>query len=464
MPKNQIFPRKFVAPLYTGATLNPINSSLIATALVSIAAYMKIPAAEATVLVTVFCLASAVAYPAAGKLAEVFGPRRLFIAGIVLVFLGGLLGGVGRNMPLLIVSRVLIGLGTSASYPAAMLLIRRRADSAGLSEPPSNVLGMLQIAASVTGVVGLPLGGVLVGLWGWRMAFWINAPFTAVAFVMALFWIPRDAPSQNTKSFKEVYSDLDGTGILGFAAMMSAFLVFLFTLPRFSWEPLALAVLFGAFLVWWELRKKRPFIDMRLLVKNRALSRVYLRYAGFMLCCYIIIYGLTQWLEAAKGMDSFTTGLLIMPMSLVSTIVAWFVSRRNMIRGTLIIAVIFCAAASASMLLLSTGSPIVLIVLITVLFGVMMGTMTIGSQTALYALAPANEMGTASGLFRTFGYIGTIASSAVINLAFQKSVSDSGMRAVAIVMIGVSALVLLLTVTDRWVMAPAKAPGTPRGL
>jgi len=461
MPKNKIFPLKFVAPLYTGATFNPINSSLIATALVAIAAYMKVPPAEATILITVFALASAIAYPAAGKLAEVFGPRRLFIVGIILVFLGGLIGGFGLNMPMLIVSRVLMGLGTSASYPAAMLLIRRRADSAGLSEPPSNVLGMLQISASVTGVVGLPLGGVLVGLLGWRVSFWINAPFTVVAFIMALLWLPKDAPGQNTKSFKEIYSNLDGTGILGFAGMMTALLVFLFTLPHFSWVSLALVILFGAFMVWWELRKNRPFIDVRLLVRNMALSRVYLRYAGFMLCCYIIIYGLTQWLEATRGLDSFMTGLLIMPMSLVSTIVAWFVSRSNMIRSTLIIAVVFCIVASVSMFFLSTGSPIIFIILITVLFGIMMGTMTIGNQAALYALAPASEMGTASGLFRTFGYIGTIASSAIINLAFQKSVSDSGVHSIAIIMIVVSALVLLLTVTDRWVM---KSPNSSKAV
>ena len=448
MPKNQVFPIKFVAPLYTGATFNPINSSLIATALVAIATHMKVPASEATILITVFALASAVAYPAAGRLAEVFGPRRLFIAGTLLVLLGGLVGGFGMNLAMLIVSRVLMGFGTSASYPAAMLMIRRRATAAGLSEPPSNVLGMLQISASVTGVVGLPLGGILVGLLGWRVAFWINAPFTIVAFVMAWLWLPKDAPS-GAKSLKAMYADLDGTGICAFAAMMTALLAFLFTL---SWVLLALGAVFGAFLVWWELRIKLPFIDVRLLVRNMALSRVYLRYAGFMLCCYIIIYGLTQWLEATRGLDSFVTGLLIMPMSLVSTIVAWFVSRSNMIRGTLIIAVTFCVVASASMFFLSKSAPIVFVVVITVLFGVMMGTMTIGNQAALYALAPATEMGTASGLFRTFGYIGTIASSAIINLAFQKGVSDAGLHKIAITMIAVSAAILLLTVTDHWVM------------
>ena len=456
MPKNQAFPTKFVAPLYMGATFNSINSSLIATALVAIATFMEVPAAQATVLVTVFYLASAIAQPTAGKLAEVFGPRRIFIGGIVLVFFGGLLGGLGQDMPMLTASRLLIGLGASASYPAAMTLIRRRADSAGLSEPPSNVLGMLQIAASVTSVVGLPLGGALVGLWGWRTAFWINVPFTAIAFLMAFFWVPKDMPSQKGKSLKEVYAELDVTGIVGFAAMMTALLVFLFTLPRLSWAPLALAVLFGAFMAWWELRNKNPFIDIRLLAKDMALTRVYLRFSGLTLCVFTIIYGLTQWLEVVKGLDPAITGLLVVPMSLVSTVLAWLVSRKNMVRAALLIAVLFSIAGSAGLFFLSAASPLALVVLVTVLFGVSMGTMAIGNQTALYALAPASQIGTASGLLRTFGYIGSIASSAMINLVFQESVSDPGLHALAIIMIVAGVLVLLLTVTDRWVMTSAK--------
>ncbi|MCL1840453.1 MAG: MFS transporter [Propionibacteriaceae bacterium] len=460
MANDPVFPSTFVAPLYMGATFNPINSSLIATALVWIATAMKVPAAQATILVTVFYLASTIAQPAAGKLSEVFGPRRVFLVGIVVLMVGAVVGGLGMNMSMLVVSRTLIGLGTSASYPAAMTLIRQRADSAGLSEPPSRVLGLLQISGSVTSVVGLPLGGVLVGLWGWRTSFWINIPFTVIALVMALRWIP-ETHTQQHRTAREIYSELDGTGILGFIVMMVALLVFLFTLPRISWVAIIVTVVFLAFLVWWELRRQRPFIDVRLIATNMPLLRVYLRFAGLMLCVFTIIYGLTQWLEVARGLDPSLTGLLVVPMSLVSTILAWFVSRSNMIRATLVIAGVFSLAASAGVFFLTTSSPIVLVILITVLFGITMGTMTIGNQTALYALVPADEIGTASGLFRTAGYIGTIASSAIINLVFAHAVSDTGVHHLGITMVIVSLIVLLLTFTDRWVMRSGAAhPGT----
>src|ERR1700756_3030033 len=118
------FGPRFVTPMLLGSALNPINSSVIATALVSIAAAMHVPVGRTAILISCLYLTSAIAQPTAGRLAEELGPRRVFLAGIVIVLAGGILGGLARDMTMLVVSRVLIGLGTSAGYPSAMLLIR----------------------------------------------------------------------------------------------------------------------------------------------------------------------------------------------------------------------------------------------------------------------------------------------------------------------------------------------------
>ena len=186
-----VFPRRFLAPLYMGSALNPVNSSVIATALVPIAAAVHVSVGATLVLVSSLYLASAIAQPTAGKLAEEFGPRRVFMVGIVTVLAGGIVGGVAQNLTTLIVARVLIGIGTSAGYPSAMLMVRRRSAQAGLAAPPGNVLGGLVIAGAVTAAVGLPVGGLLVAAFGWRATFFINVPFAVVALAMAAFWIPR---------------------------------------------------------------------------------------------------------------------------------------------------------------------------------------------------------------------------------------------------------------------------------
>ena len=135
-PVRDAFSWRFVTPMLLGSALNPVNSSVIATALVPIATALHVPVGRTAVLVSVLYLATAIAQPTAGKLSEEFGPRRVFLTGIVTVLAGGLVGGFAQNPAELMVARVLIGIGTSAGYPSAMLLVRRRSDQAGLDAPP----------------------------------------------------------------------------------------------------------------------------------------------------------------------------------------------------------------------------------------------------------------------------------------------------------------------------------------
>src|SRR5258708_10086055 len=93
------FSWRFVSPLYVASTLNPINSSVIATALVPIAHALNVPVGQTAILVSALYLASAIAQPAAGKVAEQFGPRRVLVAGILLVLLGGMLGRRAPHHP-----------------------------------------------------------------------------------------------------------------------------------------------------------------------------------------------------------------------------------------------------------------------------------------------------------------------------------------------------------------------------
>src|SRR4029077_698126 len=98
---------RFVTPQFAGSALNPINSSLIATALVPIAAALHVSVGRTAVLVSALYLATAIAQPTGGKLAEEFGARRVFMTGLWIVVAGGLVGGTGQDLTALVVARVL---------------------------------------------------------------------------------------------------------------------------------------------------------------------------------------------------------------------------------------------------------------------------------------------------------------------------------------------------------------------
>jgi Arabinose efflux permease len=106
---------RFTSPLLIGSTLNPINSSMIATALVGIGTDMHAGPGATASLISVLYLCSAVMQPTMGKLSTIFGPRRVFLSGVGILLVAGVIGALAPSFAWLLVSRALIGVGTSAA-------------------------------------------------------------------------------------------------------------------------------------------------------------------------------------------------------------------------------------------------------------------------------------------------------------------------------------------------------------
>jgi predicted MFS family arabinose efflux permease len=154
-------------------------------------------------------------------------------------------------------------------------------------------------------------------------------------------------------------------------------------------------------------------------------------------------------MEAAHGFSAYEAGLLLIPQGLLSAVTARVASHRKDVRKPLIVAAIFMLAGAVAALFLTSHSPVIAIVAVTTLFGLMAGSHNVSNQAALYREAPAEKVGTASGLLRTFGYIGSIAAATITGIAFHSGVDDAGLRHVSLILIGIGAVVLLMTVFDR---------------
>jgi cyanate permease len=172
-----------------------------------------------------------------------------------------------------------------------------------------------------------------------------------------------------------------------------------------------------------------------------------------MMCAYTILYGLTQWLQAGRDLSAEEAGLLLLPMTAVSAVLTRPIAARNLVRAPLIAAALACLAGSAGVLVLVTSTPIVWVVVITLLFGITLGCGISANQTTLYSQVAAAQIGTASGLFRTFGYLGSIASSALISIVFHTSVNDHGLHTIGLIMVIVSVLGLIVVLADRNIMS-----------
>lgn len=444
---------RYTTPLLLGSSLNPINSSMIATGLVGIGVdFHKGPGTTAS-LVSVLYLCSAVMQPTMGKLATIFGARRVYLVGVLILLLGGIVGAAAPAFGFLLVSRALIGVGTSAAYPTAMALVRKRADVLGVGVP-SRVLGNFSIASQVTLALGLPLGGVLAGEFGWRALFLVNIPLALLVLALTRWWVPRDEPTA-PRGREALVLTVDLPGIALFAGTILSMLIFLSSLSSPRWWLLPVTAVLGAGLALWERRAPKPLIDVRMLARNRRVVRTYLRQSLASLGVYIALYGTSQWMEGAAHYTASQAGLILLPLSGISIVVARFVSNRGWVRGPLVLTGICLALTGLVMFYVTHTSAVIVLIGMSLLFGLANGFSGYANQAALYTQSTADEIAVASGLYRTFVYFGAIFSASLIGIAFGSATTDHGLHVVAAVMLVIGAINLLMAVLDRAI--PARA-------
>ncbi|MCK7624732.1 MFS transporter [Streptomyces sp. RS10V-4] len=446
------FGARLMTPLLLGSLLNPVNSTMIATALVAIGADFRVGAADTAWLISAMYLASAVGQPSLGRVADRFGPRRVFAAGAVLVCAAGLVGALAPTFGWLIVSRVVLGIGTAAAYPAAMAVLRAESRRVGRTTP-RRVLGRISLAALASAAVGPSLGGLLAATAGWRAVFAVNVPLSLLALAGALAWLPpdRDRPAAEAGGGPGAAArgSLDPFGIALFASALTCAMFFLLRLDAPPWPLLAPAGVLTAALVRWELRHPRPFLDLRMLARNRALALTYLRHGLAYLVIYCVLYGFSQWLEQAHGFSSFHAGLVMLPMSGAAAVCSLAGARAKGIRAPLAVAACCLTAGSAVFLLLRGTSPLPVLLAAGALFGVPQGLASTGNQAAVYAQAPADGVGAAAGLQRTAQYLGAITASSLIGLEYGTRATDAGLHAIALTGAVLGAALLALTLADR---------------
>jgi MFS family permease len=438
---------RYLGPLLLGSTLNPINSSMIATGLIAIGDEFRLGPGQTASLISVLYLFSSVMQPTMGKLATLFCPRRVFLSGTLILLAAGIIGALAPSFGFLLVSRALIGIGTSAAYPTAMALVRTQADAQGTGVP-SRVLGVFSIAAQVTIVVGLPLGGILVSTLGWRALFSVNIPLALVTLGAALVGVERD-PARQGASWRSLAKALDLPGIGLFAGAVVALLTFLARLDNPPWWVGGAALVVSGVFVWRERRAMSPLIDVRALASNGPLQRTYSRQLLVGLGMYACMYGMSQWMEQGRGLDPAAVGGVMVPLSLVSVVVARLISLRGWVRVPLILAGVALVGTAVMMGAADAGTPLGLLLVMTSLLGLTNGFAGFANQTALYVQSPADGIAVAAGLYRTFAYMGAIFSSSLIGLVFGGRATDSGFHALAWVLAGIGGVVLIMALADR---------------
>ncbi len=431
----------FMLPLVLGTMMNPLNSTMLATALLTLCNSFKVAVGQGAILITSLYVTAMIAQPLMGRLADIFSAKKINLLGFGLVLIAALIGVFAPSFPFLILSRIMLGLGTSAAYPSAMAIISKKYALEG-KPVPGKVLGIIAVSAQISMVLGPVLGGLLAQWLGWRGIFFINIPWVLVALYLSRA-IPDYGSALADRSIS-LFKRLDVIGIVIFSAFLLSLLyvlmgdnfALLFTIPP-------IALLIG--LIFWERSQQSPFIDVRLLAGNPALLLVYIRTLATTYVLYQVLYAMPQWLEAVKNFSPANTGLIMLPESAMAMLMGYLVSKSDKAFRQNLWGVLIMLGTCICWLTLNEQSSVVYIFLVTLVMGTAEGINIIANQALLNKEAPLAQKGVSFGLSRTFGYLGAIISGSQIKSLFHNGVTDHSFHIIGYtVLYSCAALVILL--------------------
>ncbi|WP_342357070.1 MFS transporter [Paramicrobacterium chengjingii] len=438
-----------IASLSVGTLLNPLNSSMIAVALLTLRDAFGLDVLTVTWVITAFYLASAAGQPLMGRLGDRFGARRLFLFGMIVVVITCVLTPFAPTFWLVCAGRVSLAIGTACAFPSAVALLHPITTLSGLSSP--RLLGRLQMANTAGAAIGPVIGGLLVTFLGWQAIFWVNVPLALIALAGVRTFAPVDH-ARGRQPMRTVLSDSDIPGVLTFTAALVTLLVFLLGITQKpQWTLLAAAIAASTLFVWRELTTRTPFIDLRMLSRNRRLVLVYTGFALFNIVYYVVFFGLPQYLEEFGDYRADAVGLLMLPLAslnvLLTPFAARFIERRG-IRPAFLIGVGWLIVAAALLSLLTASVMPLVPLLITAMMGVPYCVVSIAMSQALYSSATRESAGVATGIFQTSRYIGAILSTTMLGIAFSDGTTPASWLEVSVA--ATILAVVLLVLVSRW--------------
>ena len=303
-------PWLIAVPVMLATFMVILDTSIVVVALPYIAGNLGATQDESTWVLTSYLVANAVILPASAWLSSFLGRKRFLVACTILFTLASVTCGIATSMPMLVISRVLQGLGGGAMQPLSQAILLE-------SFPPTQrgtATALFGLGIVVAPVVGPTLGGWLTDDWSWRWTFYINFPVGIVAVLMMLL-VVEDPPY--IRASRPGRIDAIGFGLMGlFLGTLQIILdkgqdADWFSAVWLRWFAVICIACFIGFIVR-ELWTDHPIVDLRIF-KNRNFALSSALFWIFGLVLYALIALQPLFLQSLLGYTAFDAGLSVTP-------------------------------------------------------------------------------------------------------------------------------------------------------
>ena len=431
-----------------------LDGTIIQTAAPAMARDLGVEAVDINIAMTAYLLTLAIGVPVSGWLADRFGTRRIFALAIVIFTVASALCALSTSLEMLVVMRVLQGVGGAMMVPVGRLAVLRAVEKRDLLD----AMAYLTWPALLAPVLAPVLGGVIADTVGWQWIFLVNIPIGVVAFIVALRVVPLTDPVHRHR--------LDWAGFTLVGVTLAALVLGMEQIglnPTNWWLAGGLLVLAGVVGVAAVLRLRRtkhPLLDLS------ALSIPTFRVGNVGGLVYRMLIGAAPFLfvllfQTGFGWSASQAGLLVMAVFLgnvaikpaTSPLIRRFSFRRVILGSNLCGAVVFVLCA-----FIDPATPIAVIALLLFASGVFRSIGFSGYNSVQFADVPAAITSGANTLASTLQQVAVGLGIAVAALIVRATTAGAAVVDPATHELGyrwafaVLAVLLLLPTIEAWRM------------
>ncbi|MDR3569682.1 MAG: DHA2 family efflux MFS transporter permease subunit [Syntrophobacteraceae bacterium] len=400
-----------------------MDTSVVNVSLPHIQGSMSAGVDEVTWVLTSYLVSNAIIIPITGWLAGLFGRKRYLIFSILTFTAASILCGAAPSLKVLILARVLQGLGGGGLQPLSQAILLetfpRREHGMAMA-----VFGMGVVMAPIVGPV---LGGFITDQWSWRWVFYINIPAGILAVLLTIFFIADPA------YIKRQVFRIDKWGLFLLALGLGALQVVLDRGERKDWLESnfiiilsIIALLSLVFFIIVELRAEHPVVDLRVFKDSAFSAGTAIMFLGFF-CLFGSFVLLPLYTQELMGYTAFWAGLVLGPGGLSSFFIMP-VSGALMKKGVkpwiiLLVGLVITSYALYMMSRFDLQGDFYAIALPRLIQGIGLGMFFVPLSAAAYVNMPVEKIGNASGVFNLLrnlgGSFGVAVSSTLLSQRAQ---------------------------------------------